>query len=57
MDLTSRLLSPLVWILKKMYRGPYENMNPKDYRILGVYDQMARIPRNRLTYYYLLIGH
>lgn len=56
MDLSSKLLSPLAWILKKMYLGPYEHMNPKDYRILGVYDQVARIPRNRLTYYYLLIG-
>lgn len=56
MDLSSKFWSPLIWILEKMNRDPYEHMNPKDYRILGTYDQMARIPRNRLTYYYLLIG-
>lgn len=56
MDLSSRLLVPVVWILEKLNHNPYKHMNPKDYRILGTYDQMARIPRNILTYYYLLIG-
>lgn len=56
MDLLLKLLLPLVWIIKKISGDPYERMNPKDYCILGTYDQMARIPRNRLTFYYLLIG-
>lgn len=56
MDLLSRLLSPLIWILEKTNVDSYESMNPKDYRLLGTYDQMSRVPRNRLTFYYLLIG-
>lgn len=56
MDLLSRLLAPVFWILEKLNRDPYEHMNPKDYRLLGSHDQLLRIPRNRLTYYYLLIG-
>jgi hypothetical protein len=56
MDLSSKFWSPLIWLLEKLNRDPYENMNPKDYRLLGSHDQLLRIPRNKLTYYYLLIG-
>jgi len=55
MRLVSKFWSPLIWLLDKLSPDPYESMNPKDYSLLGTSDQRARIPKNRITYYYVLI--